>query len=302
MLAGALPAFADAEALKLLSSEVNRLVIERADQLPRRKLDDVTLKMEEIKSMLRGGTGGGEIVVTGQVESFAYTFIGNSLGEVLDQCRAFHARNNIGQADDVTVVVNGGQQHAYHTGGWWTTADQVCQQVYQGIVDSNAVPSGDIVVSGSIENYGFLFIGRSIGAIKTQCLDFHQRNAIGQVDDVSGSVNGMPVDSRHTGGWWTTADSVCNVVVEIVVASGRLPPGQLLVRGTIESMTYSFAAQTIREINEQCLAFHASNSIGQVDDITVQVNTSAPQSFHTGGWWTTADQVCTVVITAIPNQ
>jgi O-phosphoseryl-tRNA(Cys) synthetase len=240
------------------------------------------------------------LTVTGDIEGHSFTFFVDSVKELNKSCIAFYESKGFGSVDDINVQVNGGQTHRLHTSGWWTSSQQVCDQILK--VAMKEVPnSSGLTVTGDIEGHSFTFFVDSVKELNKSCIAFYESKGFGSVDDINVQINGGQTHRLHTSGWWTSSQQVCDQILKVAVKEVPSTSG-LTVTGDIEGHQFTFFVDNIKELNKSCIAFYDSKGFSNVDDINVQVNGGQTHRLHTSGWWTNSQQVCTQIVAVAAKE
>jgi hypothetical protein len=154
-------------------------------------------------------------------------------------------------------------------------------------------------VSGSIESTSFVFDVRDAMDLAYQCVS-QFKGKLGNSDDATVSVNFSAERKLHTSGWWRSAGEVCGEIAAASVTMGLKPKTgySFTAIGTIEAKSFAFQGNSLRDVLLQCTDFYNAEVAGNVDDLTVFNGTEFVKN-HTSGWWTNANQVCTIIIQQI---
>lgn len=183
-------------------------------------------KLDEALDALRMGPGPGPgprpprpprprlTTVSGSIENTSFVFDASDSMDLAAQCIG-QFEGQIGSVDDATVSVNFSEKVTLHTSGWWKSAGEVCTVIAAKATELGlpAKSGFGYTAIGSIEEQTYMFKGHSLKDILVQCTDFYNNQVRKSVDDIT-IFNGSELVRKHTSGWWSNSNEVCNVIIQ----------------------------------------------------------------------------------------
>ncbi|MBK24749.1 MAG: hypothetical protein CME70_12195 [Halobacteriovorax sp.] len=158
------------------------------------------------------------------------------------------------------------------------------------------------VANVKFESNAFLLQASDVHEFKEQCLVRAQQTNLGNIDDIYLSFNGAPQVKKHTSGWWTTNDQKCGILTGMILDEAFkqgivLSRKRYVMTGDADGQGLFAEGNNIFELEQSCT--ENLNLSGNVDDVRVRLNGGELKTSHTGGWWTTAGEVCRNAVSTV---
>jgi hypothetical protein len=164
---------------------------------------------------------GNDILVEGFVESHVFSFEGNTVFNIFDQCLRFvKGKNIINKVNDIKLSVNNQDFIALHNDySYWSTAQSICEQI-EIQVEKHKNGQGEYrynLLEGRVGDNTFSFSGETPFAIASSCFATFLPSSTYKVKNIVVSVNGGDrVSYRNSYSYWTQPFSICNVILKTI--------------------------------------------------------------------------------------
>jgi hypothetical protein len=164
-----------------------------------------------------------------------------------------------------------------------------------------------VTVVGSIENMPLNLSGMSVDEVYNQCLSRVKSYGLSRADDMVISVNGHKYVRKTTSGWWSSAESICNVVDSLMTNDRLLPviPSMypITIVGKVEKTKIEIVgALSEAEAYNRCVDTLNNKGVNKADDLIVSINGHKYVRKTTSGWWSTSVAICNVIDTLVPSR
>jgi len=154
------------------------------------------------------------VSVTGLVENRLFTLTGRDASDLYINCLS-QARSILqGSADDLFISANNNRFVSKYTSGWYSDS-MLCSELEREVRNSYSTAYTNYNrVSGSIENYPFVFEGQDRETLLRSCIQNVGQVMRGTADDARVSLNGAPFESLYTSGWWRNSAEACKAIIQ----------------------------------------------------------------------------------------
>lgn len=211
------------KAVNNLSRAVDRNLTSMSDRELRQALQTVREARRIVTG--RGGNGGGgggghrQFIANVKFEDTAFLLEASDVRGFEQQCLVRAQQNRTGSIDDISVAFNFGQEVKEHTSGWWRTDAEKCSIVVKMILNEAFkqrihLSLKQYVLTGDADGQGIFAEGNNVFELEQNCIENLQLN--GSVDDLNVRLNGGPVKTSRTSGWWRSSAEVCRNAVSTV--------------------------------------------------------------------------------------
>lgn len=210
------------ERLMRKAQRISRAVDRNIDYMSRGDKQDALELISQALRIIRGKGGGGGhggAIVKFNVEQSGFILESNgSLSALKQACVSEVSRGHSGSADNIDVEVNGQKERQY-TSGWWRSAEAKCQVVVS-LAAKAAAKAGtplsykQYVLQGIVDGQGIAAEGNSLSELQYSCEELTKIE--GSVDDMKVSMNGGPIKTKYTSGWWRSSAEVCRTAINLV--------------------------------------------------------------------------------------
>lgn len=192
-----------------------RMINDNAQRLSPAQISRVSQLLGDIQNEVYGGGYSPRMMVKGSIENREFSFDSRTLMDLSEQCTAFVKQNGLTAVDDIQVSINLKPLVSLRNQtGYWQSANQICGQIIDQARDAGLRVGASSVLTGSIENRDFKFIGNDNVDVYNQCDAFVKQNGLNAVDDISVSKNFQKAVVLHNQtGYWKNSLEICQQVM-----------------------------------------------------------------------------------------
>jgi uncharacterized membrane protein len=199
-------------------------VLDEAEFMSRAELREVIRLTKKAKRIALGGgidngpVASAPLVFSVNFDGAAAIIEGNSVAQIMKNCRTKVESLKIGSIDDIQVTVMGGAKKSARTSGWWNSTANKCNvmtnlAIESAMASNKKVSSKQYVMYGFADGIGVIGEGNSLSELENSCRKNLSTLGSISIDDINVAINKGPKKSKRTSGWWNDANTICSTAV-----------------------------------------------------------------------------------------